>query len=270
MLDTQDIIISQTPADEEMQVLMKAGVHIGHTRSKTHPAMRPFIFTTRNNIEIIDVLKTAEYLAKAEAFLQTVTARAGMVLWIGTKPSARVAVLEAAQKTGMPSVTNRWVGGLLTNFKVISRRVQTMEEIERKKANGELEKYTKQERARIDELHQSLFKVYNGLRLMKRVPDAVIIIDAVHDHSALAEARRIKIPIVALSDTNTDPRTITFPIPSNDDARLAVEYMTIRMADALARGAHEAEKALAAAKEAETQKIEAEKLNWEKEKEQAS
>ncbi len=243
--------------DEEIQTLMRAGVHIGHVKSKTHPAMRPLIFTTRNNVEIIDVIKTSEYLARAEAFLRGVTAKRGLVLWVGTKPSARKAVEEAAFATGMPFTTSRWIGGLLTNFKVISRRVAEMEDIERRKANGDLEKYTKQERARIDILHQSLAKVYDGLRLLKRLPDAVIVIDAVHDHSAVAEAKRTKIPIVALADTNTDPRSIQYPIPSNDDARLAVEYMTGRMAAALSLGKLEAEQVAALAK-AEKEKEEKE------------
>ena len=264
MIDAHD---TQLMPDDETQALMKAGVHIGHTSSKTHPAMRPFIFTTRNNIEIIDVLKTAEFLAKAETFLQSVIAKGGMVLWVGTKPSARVAIEEAAQKTGMPYVTNRWVGGLLTNFRVISRRAQTMEEIEKKKASGELEKYTKQERARIDDEYQSLYKVYNGIRLLKRTPDVVIVIDAVHDNAAVNEARRIKIPVVALADSNTDPRVITYPIPSNDDARLAVTYMAGRLAGALEKGVEEAKRAEVANREkqeaAERQNKEASKTEVE-------
>ena len=250
MIQAEDIR-ELKPSDEsqaELQALMKAGVHIGHVRSKTHPAMRALIFTTRNNIEIIDVIKTSEYLAKAEAFLRGVAARGGIVLWVGTKPSARKAVEAGAAATGMPFVTARWIGGLLTNFKVISRRVAEMEDIERRKANGDLEKYTKQERARIDILHQSLVKVYDGLRLLKRLPDAMIVIDAVHDHSAVAEAKRTKIPIIALADTNTDPRLIQYPIPSNDDARLAVEYMTGRMAAALDAGKLEAERTALLAK----------------------
>ncbi|MBI2097100.1 MAG: 30S ribosomal protein S2 [Candidatus Sungbacteria bacterium] len=241
---------------DEIQALMKAGAHIGHVKSKTHPAMRPFIFTTRNNIEIIDVLKTAEYLAKAETFLRSVAARGGMALWVGTKPSARQAVEGAAAATNMPHVTGRWIGGLLTNFRVISRQVAEMEDIEKRKANRDLEKYTKQERARIDDKYQSLLKVYGGLRLLRRLPDAVIIIDTVHDHIAVGEARRMKIPIVALVDTNTDPRPIQYPVPSNDDVRLAVQYMTHRMAEALKLGVEEATRAAATAK-AEKDKAEA-------------
>ena len=235
--------------DEEIQTLMRAGVHIGHVRSKTHPAMRPFIFGTRNNIEIIDVLKTAEYLAKAEAFLQSVTARGGMVLWVGTKPSARHAVEAAARETGMPYVANRWVGGLLTNFRVISKRAAEMEEIEKAKASGGLDKYTKHERAKIDREHDSLMKAYDGIRVMKRLPEAIIIIETVHDHLSLREARRMKIPLVALADTNTDPRQIQYPVPANDDAKLSVEYMISRFAVALMEGKKEAERtsALAAA-----------------------
>ncbi|MBI3627286.1 MAG: 30S ribosomal protein S2 [Candidatus Sungbacteria bacterium] len=239
---------SELSPDEEIQTLMKAGVHIGHVKSKTHPAMRPFIFTTRNNVQIIDVLKTKEFLVKAEAFLESVRARGGLILWVGTRPSARVAVEQAAKKTSMPYVTTRWTGGLLTNFRVISKRVQDMEEIERQTRDGELEKYTKQERARINDEYQSLVKVHDGLRLLKKMPDAVIIIDTLQDNLAVNEARKVRIPIVALSDTNTDPNLVTYSIPSNDDARLAVGYMTERLAEAILEGAEEAKRVEALAK----------------------
>lgn len=264
--EAADIKLADEP-QADIQALMKAGVHIGHVKSKTHPAMRPLIYTTRNNIEIIDVIKTAEYLTKAEAFLCGVTARGGTVLWVGTKPSARKAVEAAAAATAMPYVTARWIGGLLTNYKVIARRIAEMEDIEKRKANGDLDKYTKQERARIDILHQSLVKVYDGLRLLKRMPEAVIIIDAVHDHSAVAEAMRMRVPVVALADTNTDPRLIQFPIPSNDDARLAVEYMTGRMAAALAAGKLEAERAAVLAKAEKDKEEQASRMKETAEKE---
>lgn len=232
--------------DEELQTLMKAGVHIGHVKSKTHPLMRQFIFATRNNIQIIDITKTRTYLAKAEAFLRSVSARGGSILWVGTKPSARLAVEEAAQRTAMPSVTFRWIGGLLTNFKVISKQISSMEDIEERTKSGDLEKYTKQERARISEEHQRLFRAYNGVRTLKRLPDAVVVVDMLHDHLAIEEARRLKIPVVALADTNSNPGFAQYPVPSNDDARLAVQYMMGRFADAILEGAEEARRALAA------------------------
>lgn len=251
---SQEELKANGPPDEEIQSFMKAGVHVGHVKSKTHPAMRPFIFTTRNNVQIIDVVKTKEYLAKAEAFLKNVASRGGLMLWVGTRPSAKAAVEEAAKSTKMPWVSTRWTGGLLTNFKVIVKRVADMEEIERRTASGDLEKYTKQERARINDEYQSLLKIHNGLRLLKHLPDAIIIIDTLQDHLAVTEARRMKIPIVALMDTNTNPALVEYPIPSNDDARLAVYYMTKRLADAILEGAKEAERAAALAREKEAEK----------------
>ncbi|MBI2055073.1 MAG: 30S ribosomal protein S2 [Candidatus Sungbacteria bacterium] len=240
-------------ADDELQTLMKAGVHVGHVKSKTHPAMRPFIFTTRSNVQIIDVVKTREYLAKAEAFLQSITARGGLILWVGTRASARAAVDEAAGKTNMPWISSRWVGGLLTNFKVIAKRIADMEDIEKRTASGDLEKYTKQERARINDEYQSLLKTYNGLRLLKKMPDAVIVIDTTQDKLAVSEARRMRIPIVALCDTNCDPNSIQYPVPSNDDARLAVQYMAERFAEAAINGQAEYKRAEVIAKEREAE-----------------
>lgn len=251
MTEIEEQLKLDAALDEEVQALMRAGVHIGHVKSKTHPAMRSLIFATRNNTQIIDVVKTKQYLAKAEAFLQSVTARGGIVLWVGTKPSARAAIEEAAKKTGMPYMTFRWIGGLLTNFKVISKRIAEMEDIERRTRSGDLEKYTKQERARIGEEHQRLLKAYNGVRALKRLPDAVIVVDMLHDHLAIKEAHRLKIPVVALADTNSNPNLAEFPVPSNDDARLSVSYMMSHFADAILVGIEEAKRALAA--EAERQ-----------------
>lgn len=246
-----EVLEGITAADEEVHELMKAGVHVGHIKSKTHPRMRPFIFTTRNNVQIIDVLKTKEYLRKAEAYLRSVVARGGIILWVGTKPSARTPVEAAAKSVNMPWVTARWIGGLLTNYKVMRKRVETMEDIERRKESGDLEKYTKHERARIMDEHQSLLKNLNGLRRLTRVPDAMIVIDAVHDHLAVAEARRMKVPVIALADSNTNPELIQYFVPSNDDARLAVEYMTKRFQEAVEEGLLDLKRAELEAKEKE-------------------
>lgn len=248
---TMEDIVMKTASDEELQALMSAGVHVGHLRSKTHPAMRPFIFANRNNVQIIDVLATREHLQKAEAFLKSVAMKGGLILWVGTRPSARAAVEEAAKATQMPYVTMRWTGGLLTNFKVIAKRVEDMEEIEKRQASGDLEKYTKQERARINDEYQGLLKVHNGLRLLKRMPDALIVIDTLQDKLAVSEARRMRVPIVALVDTNANPNLVQYPVPSNDDARLAVTYMTGRFANAILEGAAEAKRQAALAKEKE-------------------
>ncbi|MBI4135049.1 MAG: 30S ribosomal protein S2 [Candidatus Sungbacteria bacterium] len=246
MPEIEEQLKLDTRGDEELQTLMKAGIHIGHVKAKTHPAMRPFIFATRNNIQIIDVTKTRQYLARAEAFLKDVATRGGMILWVGTKPSARLAVEEAAEKTGMPHTASRWIGGLLTNFKVISKRIAALEDIERRMRAGDLEKYTKQERARIGEEYQRLLRSYNGARTLKRLPDALVVVDILHDSLALEEAHRLKIPVVGLADTNSNPNALEFPIPSNDDARLAIQYMMSRFAGAVLQGIEEVKRAEAA------------------------
>lgn len=258
MLGIEDQIGFRPQVDEEVEQLMKASVHMGHAKSKTHPSMRPFIFTTRNNVQIIDVLKTKEYLAKAETFLKSVAARNGTALWVGTRPSAKEALEAAAEATGMPYVAHRWVGGLLTNFKVIAKRAARIEEIEAGNASGDYEKYTKQERARINDEYQSLLKTYAGLRKLKRLPEALIIIDTTHDRIAVNEAQKVRIPIVALIDSNADLNAVQYPVPSNDDARLAVNYMMERFAAALKAGAEEAARAAAEALERERQAREAE------------
>ena len=223
-------------ADPELEEMMKAGVHLGHAKSKTNPAMQPYIFGVRNTIAIIDLVKTKAKLAEALEMIQGISSKGGMILFVGTRPAARKIICEIAGKTNMPFFVERWIGGTLTNFRVISKRIQYMEGLERDRATGEFEKYTKKERARKDEEIQRLNRFFDGLRLLKRLPDAVFIVDTTHDTTALAEARKMKIPVVALADTNSQLGLIMYPIPSNDDALPAVRYMTRRIGEAIEEG----------------------------------
>ena len=222
--------------DFEIEEMMKAGVHLGHAKSKNHPAMQPYVFGVRNTISLIDLLKTKEKLAAALEFVKNISAGGGMILFVGTRPAAREAVAEAAKKTKMPYFVERWIGGALTNFKVISKRVEYMERLEKEKTGGEFEKYTKKERMKKEEEITHLSKLFDGLRMMKRLPDAVFIVDITHDDTAIREARRMKIPMMALCDTNSNADLVQYPIPSNDDALPAVRYMVQRIGQAIEEG----------------------------------
>jgi len=226
------------PADPELEALMKAGVHLGHAKTKDHPSMKKYIFGVRNTISVLDLVRTKEALERAESFLKEVAAKGGLVLLVGTRPAARKAIIEAAERTGMPYFTERWIGGTLTNFKVIGKRVEYMEQLEREKASGELEKYTKKERMNKEEELVRLRRLFDGLRALKRLPEAVFIVDTIQDDTAVREARRMKIPIAALCDSNANAELIDYPIPSNDDALPAVRYMVGRIGQAIDTGRH--------------------------------
>lgn len=224
------------PADPEIEAMLKAGVHLGHTRSKNHPSMQQYIFGVRNMISIIDLTKTKEKLAAALAFLESIAAKGGLVLLAGTRPAARKIVQEVAERTKMPYFTERWIGGTLTNYKVIAKRVEYMEALEKDKASGGFEKYIKKERMKKEELLERLCKTFDGIRTLKRMPDAVFVVDITEDTTAVEEARKMKIPVVALVDTNSNMKLADYPIPSNDDALPAVVYMVGKIGEALERG----------------------------------
>ena len=224
------------PADPEVEAMLKAGVHLGHAKTKNHPSMQPYIFGVRNTISIIDLTKTKEKFAQALGFLKGVSSRNGLIILTGTRPAAKKIILEVAEKTKMPYFTERWIGGTLTNFKVISQRVEYMERLEKEKASGDFEKYTKKERMEKEEEIMRLRKIFDGLRTLKRLPDAVFIVDIIEDTTAVREARRMKIPIAALCDTNSPCDQVDYPIPSNDDSLPAVRYMVGRIGEAIEEG----------------------------------
>lgn len=222
--------------DPEIEEMVKAGVHMGHSKSKNHPAMEPYLFGVRNNISIIDVLKTKEKLAQALKFLKDLSSKNGLILLVGTRPAARTAIKEAAEATSMPFVTERWIGGTLTNFKVISQRVSYMEQLEQEKASGEFEKYTKKEKMLKENELVNLRKSFDGLRRLKKLPDAMFIVDILEDDTALREAKKKNIPVIALADTNVNADLIDWPIPSSDDALPAVQYMVKKIKEAILEG----------------------------------
>lgn len=240
----QELLAGETAsaaADLELAAMIKAGIHLGHAKTKNHPSMQPFIFGVRNTISIIDLAKTREKFGEAMIWLKGIIGKGGMILLVGTRPAARKVIAEIAEISKMPYFIERWIGGTLTNFKVISKRVEYMERLEKEKAGGEFEKYTKKERMKKEEEITHLKRNFEGLRTLKRLPDAVFVVDITHDDTAVREARRMKIPLVALCDTNSNAALIDHPIPSNDDALPAVRYMVGRIGEAIEEGQKQAQ-----------------------------
>lgn len=227
-------------ADDLFVEMFEAGVHFGQKKSILHPRMRPFVFAIRNGIAFIDLEKTKEYLERAEAFLEELVAGGGKVLLVGTKPQARSAITRLAEKSGMPFVSLRWLGGTLTNFPTIRKRLDYLEDLEGKRSSGEFEKYTKWEQQQFTEEIERLEEKMGGLKTLKSLPSALLVVDLAHDAVAVREAKHVGIPIVALADTNVDPSLANYPIPANDDAATAIHWILERLGKAVERGLQKA------------------------------
>src|SRR5262245_14555173 len=216
--------------------LLESGVHFGHQTRRWNPKMRRFIFGERDGIYIIDLLKTEELLAKAQGFVSDVSHRGGTILFVGTKKQARDAIEDVADKAGMPSVNHRWLGGLLTNFQTINLRIKRLHELERYRSEGQLDLLPTRERmaAQADlEKHQANL---GGVKNMQKVPDAMFVIDLKTEEIAVREAKRLKIPIIGLVDTNCDPDPIEYVIPGNDDAIRSCALIASAIGDVAADG----------------------------------
>lgn len=207
--------------------LLQSGAHFGHKTSRWNPKMKPYIFTVRNDIHILDLEKTRKALAKAVDFAGSIAQSGGTVLFIGTKRQARSIIEKQAQLAGQPYINVRWLGGTFTNFKTIQRTVRKLEKLQELKASGQLEsRYTKKERLLVEREIEKLQKLFVGMKDMKRIPQAVFIADINYDDIALAEARKMKVPVIAIVDTNSNPEGVDYPIPCNDDATAAIELIT--------------------------------------------
>jgi len=224
-------------ASVTMKQLLEAGVHFGHQTRRWDPKMRPYIFSERNGIHIIDLRQTLEASEAAATFVKDLVTRGGVVLFVGTKKQAQGVVEEAATKAGMPYVNERWLGGMLTNFSTIHKRILYMRELERMDESGEMNGLPKKERLRLRRELEKLAAVLGGVRDLHRVPDAVFIIDVKTEHIAILEASRLEVPIIAVVDTNCDPDRIDYVIPGNDDAIRAAQLMANLIADACVEGA---------------------------------
>ncbi|MBK9302588.1 MAG: 30S ribosomal protein S2 [bacterium] len=223
-------------ANVGLKDLLEAGVHFGHQTRKWNPKMRPYIFIARNGIYIIDLQKTLRALNKARDFLTGVSAKGGTVLFVGTKKQAKVAVKELATRCNMPYVTERWLGGMLTNWQTISKSVAKLDEIENLRATGKIEQFSKKEQLEIARNYEKLEKNLGGIRHMKGLPAAVFVIDTVEEETAVREANKLGIPVVGIVDTNSDPEMVRYPIPGNDDAIRAISLYVSVAAAAIAEG----------------------------------
>jgi small subunit ribosomal protein S2 len=219
-----------------MKSLLEAGVHFGHRTRRWHPKMRPYIFTERNGIHIIDLQQTMRQVNTAYAAARDIVREGGLVLFVGTKKQAQETVRQEAERCGMPFVVSRWLGGTLTNFRTIRQRVEYMTDLEQRETRGELDRLPKKEalllRHELGRLHIRI----GGLRAMSHLPDILFIVDVQRESLAVTEANKLHIPVIAMVDTNCDPDPIDYPIPSNDDAIRAIKLIAGKGADAVIEG----------------------------------
>lgn len=208
-------ISAALPSLEEM---LGAGVHFGHRTSKWNPKMEPYIFTVRNNVHVIDLEKTLKKLKEALEFIQKIKGENGIIIFVGTKIAVKEITKQSAEECKMPFVTERWIGGTLTNFRVISKRLKHYRDLEKDQETGELKKYTKKEQHDFGIKLQRLNQQFGGIKNLIKLPDALLVIDTNKEQLAVKEARMKGIPIIGLCDTNADPTLIDYPIPVNDDA----------------------------------------------------
>jgi len=224
-----------------MKQLLEAGVHFGHQTRRWNPKMAPFIFMDRNGIHIIDLQQTVTRLNEAYKFVEQIAAEGGTILFVGTKKQAQEAVAEEATRCGMYFVNHRWLGGMLTNFQTIQLRIRYLRELETRRDRGDFDRLPKKEVQRLQDDIVRLERILGGIKDMRRLPNAIFIIDTRKERTAVLEARRLDIPIIALADTNSDPDEIDYPIPANDDAIRAVRLLSAKIADAVVEGRRELE-----------------------------
>src|SRR6202521_4558414 len=220
-----------------MRQLLESGVHFGHQTRRWNPKMKRFILAERNGIYIIDLQQSLDYIDRAYEFIKETVAHGGTILYVGTKKQAQEAIAEQARRVGMPFVNQRWLGGMLTNFSTVYKRLQRLKELEEIDFNDVAASgMTKKELLHLRREHDKLDKTLGGIRDMARVPSAVWVVDTKKEHIAINEARKLGIPVVAILDTNCDPDEVNYPIPGNDDAIRSVALLTRVVADAVAEG----------------------------------
>ncbi|HIE32733.1 MAG TPA: 30S ribosomal protein S2 [Thermodesulfobacteriaceae bacterium] len=219
-----------------MKQLLEAGVHFGHQTRRWNPKMKPFIFGERNGIHIIDLQQTLKYFETAYEFVVNTVAEGGKILFVGTKKQAQDTIREEAQRCGMYYVDHRWLGGTLTNFKTIRQSVEKLKRIEQWMEDGTIERFPKKERLKLERLRQKLERNLGGIKAMESLPQALYVVDPKKEEIAVLEARKLGIPVVAITDTNCDPDLIDYIIPGNDDAIRAIKLLTSKIADAVLEG----------------------------------
>lgn len=225
-----------------MKQLLEAGVHFGHQTRRWNPKMARYIFTERNGIHIIDLQKSVPMIEEAYLHTRDAVANGGSCLFVGTKKQAQDSIREESVRAGQPYVIQRWLGGMLTNFQTIRKRIERLREIEDMRNRGLIDVLPKREQTRIAEEYAKLEKFLGGIKTMNRLPAAIYVVDTRKEHIAVAEARKLLIPVVAIVDTNCDPDEVDYPIPGNDDAIRAVRLITNRIANAALEGLEERRK----------------------------
>jgi small subunit ribosomal protein S2 len=219
-----------------MRALLEAGIHFGHQTRRWNPKMKPFIFAERNGIHIIDLAQTVKRLDVALAAARETVARGDSVLFVGTKKQAQEPVMQEATRAGQPYVNRRWLGGMLTNFVTIKKRIALLDQLEARQASGDFERLTKKETAKLVEEMDHLRDVFGGIRKMKRLPTMIFIVDPHRERIAVTEARKLELPIIGTGDTNVDPDELDYIIPANDDAIRAIRLLCSLVADACIEG----------------------------------
>lgn len=211
-------------SEKIIDALFTAGAHFGYSKTRRHPSTSKYIYGTRGKVDIINIESTRDQLEKAEAFIKELGAKGKVVLFVGVKPEAKDLMKAGAESIGAPYITERWVGGVLTNFPEITKRVNKLEDLKKKKENGELEKYTKKERLLIDEEIARMHKLFSGIVGMKKLPDALFVVDPKKEHIAVTEAHKNHIPVIALANTDCDIRGVAYPIVANDASVSSINY----------------------------------------------
>lgn len=222
--------------NQELEVMLQAACHFGHKVSKWNPKMRPYLYTQREGIHIFDLTKTYECLTRALEFLKESAAAGKTILIVCTKLHATKLVTEAAQKSGCPFVTRKWMPGLLTNYETLRKRIKYFRDLKTARDAGDWEKYTKKERLELSRTLEKLEDAFSGVEHMNHLPDVLVVFDAIRDELVLREAKRLRIPTVGICDSNADPDLITYPIPGNDDAVKSLKYFIEKIGSALEEG----------------------------------
>lgn len=218
--------------NERIEEMFKAGVHFGYSKTRRHPSLTPYIFGVKNKVEIIDLEQTDELLEKALSFVSTLAKEGKQILFVGGKNEARGALKIAAESVGMPFVDGRWIGGTLTNFPEIKKRLQKLEDLVKQKEKGELSKYTKKERLMIDREIANLERFFSGISSLKDLPKAVVVIDSKKENIAVSEAKKMNIPVIALSGTDCDITGLAYPIVGNDASVQSITFFVTEIAKA--------------------------------------
>lgn len=218
------------------QQMLDAGVHFGHLRKKWNPKMRPYIFKEHKGVHIIDLNRTSDCLDRAAAAMKQIAKSGKKIMFVATKKQAREIITRAAQSVNMPYVTDRWLGGMMTNFATIRRSVKKMNNIERMLTDVTVTNITKKERLTLSRERTKMDRVLGGIANLNRLPSAIFVVDIMHEHLAIQEAERLGVRTFAMVDTNSDPNLVDFPIPSNDDSSKAIELITMYLANAIKEG----------------------------------